>query len=397
MPAAPPAPDSSAPSPDPASERRPHMEHSSSSGAPPAAADSQLAVPQPERHARLVTEIVQLPPDLDSDDSDDERNPAVDRAPTDGDGAPDDDFLSTYPDDTEELHLQHLRLENSSLLPLHLPRFTHLNRLCLRQNELSSPLPADCFTLNELEDLDLYDNRLGPRVEDAELKGASKVTSLDLSFNNIRHVPNLPSLRDVDTLYLVQNKISRIDEGVLDWCAEKMKSIELGGNRIRVMENLAMLTKLEELWLGKNKIRKLECLDTFSNLKILSIQSNRITKMEGLEGLVNLEELYLSHNGLRKIEGLEKNTKLRTLDVGNNEIEEVEGVLHLADLEEFWASYNKIPNLRSVEKELRGLKNLETVYLEGNPCQTNDRAQYRRKVMLALPQVKQIDATFVRM
>lgn len=46
-----------------------------------------------------------------------------------------------------------------------------------------------------------------------------------------------------------------------------------------------------------------------------------------------------------------------------------------------------------MEKELRGLKNLETVYLEGNPCQTNDRANYRRKVMLALPQVKQIDAT----
>lgn len=73
------------------------------------------------------------------------------------------------------------------------------------------------------------------------------------------------------------------------------------------MENLEKLVHLTELWLGKNKIRKLECLDTFSKLQILSIQSNRITKLEGLEGLVNLEELYLSHNGLRKIEGLEKN------------------------------------------------------------------------------------------
>ncbi|CAK9782488.1 L domain-like protein [Cutaneotrichosporon oleaginosum] len=395
MPSAPPAPDSSAPSPDPASERRPHMEHSSSSSAP-AAAEKDLSAPKPQRHARLVTEIVQLPPDPDSDDSDDERNPAVDPSPNDGDGAPDDDFLATYPDSTEELHLQHLRLENTSLPPLRLPRFTQLQRLCLRQNELSSPLPAECLKLGALEDLDLYDNRLGPRVVDDELQGVPKVTSLDLSFNNIRHVPNLPSLSAVDTLYLVQNKITRIEEGALDWCAAKMRSIELGGNRIRVMENIEMLTNLEELWLGKNKIRRLECLDTFSKLKILSIQSNRITKMEGLEGLVNLEELYLSHNGLKKIEGLEKNTKLRTLDVGNNEIEEVEGVSHLADLEEFWASGNKIQNLRSVEKQLAGLKKLETVYLEGNPCQTNDRAQYRRKVMLALPQVKQIDATFVR-
>lgn len=152
------------------------MEHSSSTSAPSAPADGQPAAPKPERHARLVTEIVQLPPDPDSDDSDDERNAAVDRAPTDGDGAPDDDFLASYPADTEELHLQHLRLENSSLPPLRLPRFTQLQRLCLRQNELSSPLSAECLELGALEDLDLYDNRLGPRVEDEELKGVAKVT-----------------------------------------------------------------------------------------------------------------------------------------------------------------------------------------------------------------------------
>lgn len=77
----------------------------------------------------------------------------------------------------------------------------------------------------------------------------------------------------------------------------------------------------------------------------------------------------------------------------SNEISEVEGVEHLVDLEEFWASNNQIKDLRSVEKQLAGLKNLETVYLEGNPCQVDDRANYRRKVMLALPQVQQIDAT----
>lgn len=77
----------------------------------------------------------------------------------------------------------------------------------------------------------------------------------------------------------------------------------------------------------------------------------------------------------------------------SNEITEVEGISHLTDLEEFWASGNKIADLRSVEQQLAQLPNLETVYLEGNPCQTDDRANYRRKVMLALPQVKQIDAT----
>ena len=58
--------------------------------------------------------------------------------------------------------------------------------------------------------------------------------SLDLSFNNIRYPPYLPSLKYVKVLYLIQNKISRIDEGELDWCKDTLTSLELGGNRIRV-------------------------------------------------------------------------------------------------------------------------------------------------------------------
>ncbi|WWC70835.1 uncharacterized protein I206_104787 [Kwoniella pini CBS 10737] len=343
--------------------------------------------------ARLgPTEIVHLPAS-DSEPEDDEEPPRMPGEP--GSVGDDGDFLKDYPEDTEDLQLQHLRLKSSSLAPLNIPRFSkHLKRLCLRQNELTSPLPEGVFEgLSGLEELDLYDNRLGSRIGDEEVKGCENLTSLDLSFNNIRHAPNLPSLNKLNVLYLVQNKISHIEEGELDWCKETMTSIELGGNRIRSIENLDNLVKLEELWLGKNKIRALENLSTFSSLRILSLQSNRITKIENLEGLVSLEELYLSHNGLTKLEGLDKNTKLKTLDIGNNMIEEIEGISHLSELEEFWASYNKIPNLHALDSQLAPLKKLETVYLEGNPCQKNDMTGYRRKIILALPQIKQIDAT----
>jgi len=47
----------------------------------------------------------------------------------------------------------------------------------LRQNELSTPLPSDAFRdLDELEELDLYDNRLGPRISDEELRGCPNIT-----------------------------------------------------------------------------------------------------------------------------------------------------------------------------------------------------------------------------
>lgn len=52
-----------------------------------------------------------------------------------------------------------------------------------------------------------------------------------------------------------------------------------------------------------------------------------------------------------------------------------------------------IKDFSQVEASLAGMKDLETVYFEGNPIQKDLGANYRRKIMLALPQVGQIDAT----
>ena len=51
-------------------------------------------------------------------------------------------------------------------------------------------------------------------------------------------------------------------------------------------------------------------------------------------------------------------------------------------------NHNKIPDLRALDRELRQMTTLETLYLEGNSCQTSDMVGYRRKVMLPLPQLK---------
>lgn len=54
---------------------------------------------------------------------------------------------------------------------------------------------------------------------------------------------------------------------------------------------------------------------------------------------------------------------------------------------------NQIDNWSDLD-ELKNAKSLETVYLERNPLQKDP--QYRRKIMLSLPSVRQIDATFIR-
>ncbi|CAE6425876.1 unnamed protein product [Rhizoctonia solani] len=404
------------------------------------------------KKARVVVEYIDHP-NAEAQESEDEG-----LGPDAGDPETE-DLLAGFPDETDDIDLVHARLHN--LDALRLPRFkNHLKRLCLRQNFVTHIGAEDIGSLTELEELDVYDNKL-KGVGDA-LDTLMDLKTLDLSFNLLRSVPHgLERHKSLHTIFFVQNKITKIS-GVAG-LAGSLRSLELGGNRIRVddrgvggtcetgralvgeeqdnkvagtsihslvilpstdsvqgletlqalrvlsiqsnritkLEGLEALTNLEEFYISHNGLSKIEGLEkngleTLKALRILSIQSNRITKLEGLEELTNLEEFYISHNGLDKIEGLEKNLKLRTFDVSGNTITAVEGLSHLSELEEFWASDNQIATLNDLERELGGIKSFSTIYLERNPCERADQTGYRRKVMLALPQIQQIDATYAR-
>ncbi|GAA6011001.1 hypothetical protein JCM11491_005903 [Sporobolomyces phaffii] len=369
--------------------------------------------------------------------------------------ADNEEILADLPDDALDLELTHLRLR--TLRGLGLERFTKVQRISLRQNLLTSlsylPLPpvADSSALvstshptttdaprdepdedelddedaakkeaeypyeerrresdqetvwplrdlKELEELDLYDNSL---KSVKGLEGLDSITSLDLSFNLLRSVaplndasPTSPyAYPNLTHLYLIQNKLSKI-EGVKDRLS--LTYLEYGGNRIRTIENLPISTNLRSLFLGKNKITKIEGLEGLTNLRTLSIQSNRLTKIEGLDTLTSLDELYLSHNGLTSLEGLSNLTSLTTLDIGHNKITEVDpaSLETLTELEELWANDNLLTRLPALGPAAH--PNLSTIYLEGNPVQKTLGANYRRKVMLECPQVKQIDANYVR-
>lgn len=309
-------------------------------------------------------------------------DPNIDEIAADGDLAAD------LPDDSEFIELVHLKIR--SMDDLDLQRFKNLKSLVLRQNLLES-VGAVKYLPDDIEELDFYDNRI--KHISSYINEKTQLKSLDFSFNKIKNIKNVEDLVELENLYFVQNKISHI---VNLEKMTKLKNLELGGNRVSKIENLDTLVSLEQLWLGKNYVRKFENLGALKNLKILSIQSNKITKLEGLDELENLEELYVSHNGIEKIEGLEKNSKLTTLDITSNRITKFENLSHLKNLTDVWASYNKFESFEDVEKELKDIKGLETVYLEGNPLQLKNPTSYRRKLIMFLPQVEKIDATYVR-
>ncbi|ESZ98943.1 putative protein phosphatase 1 regulatory subunit SDS22 [Sclerotinia borealis F-4128] len=299
----------------------------------------------------------------------------------------DEDLLDDYPLDTEEIDLVHARI--SSIPSLRLSRFPQIQRLCLRQNTITTIEDLSRLSLT-LTDLDLYDNLI------AHIRGLEELThltSLDLSFNKLKHIKKISHLISLTDLYFVQNKLTLIEN--LDGLS-KLRNLELAANRIREIQGLHTLVSLEELWLGKNKIVEIKNLDALQNLKILSIQSNRIREITGLDKLASLEELYISHNALTTLSGLESCSQLRVLDISNNQVSSLAGIKGLKELEEVWASYNQIGDFNDVEEYLRDKEKLNTVYFEGNPLQLRGPALYRNKVRLTLPQVMQIDATFVR-
>lgn len=115
--------------------------------------------------------------------------------------------------------------------------------------------------------------------------------------------------------------------------------------------------------------------------------------LSSLSALPKLTELYISHNALTSIEPLSCVTSLRTIDISSNPITSLRGLEPLRDLEELWASNCELGDWLELERELHDKQDLNTVYFEGNPLEKRQRALYRGKVRLALPQVRQIDAS----
>lgn len=108
----------------------------------------------------------QAPPQDPETDSENEKNYEAENY--DGDAVQDEhehpdegieELMSAFADDETEIDLTHLRLTSTKYL--NLPRFSNtLQRLGLRQNEISTMRSKDLHPLVHLKELDLYDNRI---------------------------------------------------------------------------------------------------------------------------------------------------------------------------------------------------------------------------------------------
>ena len=107
----------------------------------------------------------------------------------------------------------------------------------------------------------------------------------------------------------------------------------------------------EILYLHYKSFKKIQNLETFTNLKVLYLEGNAINKIEGLESLVNLTSLYLHENCIEKIEGLSTLSHLSNLNLSDNLIKKIENLKGLTSLSNLLIKRNRI-----------GIKGLEDLY-----------------------------------
>ena len=123
----------------------------------------------------------------------------------------------------------------------------------------------------------------------------TKLTSLNLSVNQISDIKPLSNLTNLTSLSLSGNKISDIKPLSN---LTKLTTLDLLGNQISDIKPLSNLTKLTSLYLSGNQISDTAPFSNLTNLTKLDLSGNQISDIKPLSNLTNLTFLSLSGNPL---------------------------------------------------------------------------------------------------
>ena len=184
-----------------------------------------------------------------------------------------------------------------------------LTILDLSHNALAGPPELD--GLFSLQALNLSHNRIDS-VSGRQLSPLVNLGTLDLSANRLRRLPEL-TLRGLAHLTLAQNRIETVEPAALVGCAA-LRSLDLTDNLLQTMPaTVYQLRFLEELKIAGNQLK--------------SLTPRRVADgpARGRGGLTRLLRLDLSRNNISSIQSTDllPMWNVRWLDLGDNNISHV--------------------------------------------------------------------------
>ncbi|EQC42109.1 hypothetical protein SDRG_00950 [Saprolegnia diclina VS20] len=165
-----------------------------------------------------------------------------------------------------------------------------LTQLKITSNLLTDSGVADLSYCKALVTLDLSDNKLS-RLPGSSLRHCTQLKALVLTKNAITSLDWLPSMPQLTSLIVSQNRIGEISEKALGKVKNLVK-ISISHNKLKALPDMAALADLSELRISNNRLTALPAtLANNRNLKILDACHNAIDTWDGLENLGSLKQL----------------------------------------------------------------------------------------------------------
>ncbi|XP_075220548.1 FLII actin remodeling protein isoform X2 [Lycorma delicatula] len=268
--------------------------------------------------------------------------------------------------------VQWLKLDRSSLgqIPEELGNLMKLEHLSLVQNDLER-LYGELTELSSLRSLNIRRNKVKSSGIPAELFRNEELTTLDLSHNVLREVPDgLDQAKSLLVLNLSHNNISSIPN-TLFMNLTDLLFLDLSHNQLETLPpQMRRLANLQILILNNNplghfQLRQLPSLTELETLHMRNTQRTLTNMPASLETLTKLTDVDLSHNDLPRVpDALYTVTSLRRLNLTDNSISELSLAL------EVWQHLETLNLCRNQLKSLPGslckLTNLRRLYLNDN-------------------------------
>ena len=167
-----------------------------------------------------------------------------------------------------------------------------------------------------LKNIFLYNNKVSDL---SSLATMTNLTSLDVSYNEINEVSNLPTT--LTHLTISNNQIS--DISFLKKLT-KLKYLSANNNQILDISSLSELINLQSIDLNNNKIKELAISD-FEELSSLSCRNNEIEKVT-LKNLPKVYYLSLSNNNISDLSNISGLDKIDYMDLSTNPISNISAI-----------------------------------------------------------------------
>jgi len=253
--------------------------------------------------------------------------------------------------------------------PLTKACLSNLQILDISSNELTSLEPHSLPTWPSIVELRIQGNFI--RFIGSNVFGNSSVKILDMSNNQISHLPNsLLNKLQLEAISLANNSLSSLPVDSFLGQTD-LEILNLSGNHLVSLPSTITtdLVNLMELDMSNNKLEVLESelFSSLRNLQSLNLNNNKINSFQLSQTMVNLQELNLSGNKLVKIEAhdLSGLRSLSHLDLANNQIQTVHAAVfkNTSQILVLDLSDNK---LTEVPDSLKYLTQLQTLDLGNN-------------------------------